>query len=404
MRDPRGTPGSRLAAWSLYDVATSVYHGLIPTLLFPLAFKTMVAAGDPRAERWWGLTVAAAHLAAGLLMPLVGALGDQGRLRHRLLAVTTVLCAGATVSLVVIAPGGVLAAATLFAVGQVAYLASMSLYDAYLVDLAPRAGAGRASGYGWAVGYLGGVAGVLLCMPLVPAGFPVCFGLAGALVIVLALPALRAFRAWDGERPATPPSIGQAYRRLGRTLREWRRHRQVFRSLAAIYCINDVVVTVILFASMYFNRVFRLDLAGLLKLSLLCQALAIPATALAGVAGDRWGLRRVLGLTLPVWASLVALLAFGRGGWVPWAVVAALGLVTGSTQALCRALFASLIPRAQAAEFMGFNAVALRVSTALGPILCGTIATATGSPRLGMLSLLPFLLAGAVLLVDRREA
>jgi len=56
------------------------------------------------------------------------------------------------------------------------------------------------------------------------------------------------------------------------------------------------------------------------------------------------------------------------------------------------------VPADRAAEFFGFNALAGRLSAALGPLAFAAIAAATGSSRLAILSLVPFFVAGGVLL------
>jgi UMF1 family MFS transporter len=77
-------------------------------------------------------------------------------------------------------------------------------------------------------------------------------------------------------------------------------------------------------------------------------------------------------------------------------------MVLGSTQALLRSAFARLVPVGRSAEFFGFNALAGRLSAALGPILFGVVASATGSQRIALLSVLLFLLAGGVVLARVR--
>jgi len=65
-------------------------------------------------------------------------------------------------------------------------------------------------------------------------------------------------------------------------------------------------------------------------------------------------------------------------------------------------MYARLVPPAQAAEFFGFNALAGRMSAMFGPLLFGALNAAAGTPKAGLLSLLAFLLAGAVVLAGVR--
>lgn len=75
-----------------------------------------------------------------------------------------------------------------------------------------------------------------------------------------------------------------------------------------------------------------------------------------------------------------------------------LRLVFGSLQAACRSLFASLAPIDRAAEFFGFNALAGRLSAALGPLTFSAVVAATGSEQAAVLSLIVFLVLGGLVL------
>jgi UMF1 family MFS transporter len=79
-----------------------------------------------------------------------------------------------------------------------------------------------------------------------------------------------------------------------------------------------------------------------------------------------------------------------------------MGPVLGSTQALCRSIYARMIPEQKKNEFFGFNAFASKVSAVLGPLAFGLVTTATGSQRAGLLSLLVFFVGGALVLLTVR--
>jgi UMF1 family MFS transporter len=65
---------------------------------------------------------------------------------------------------------------------------------------------------------------------------------------------------------------------------------------------------------------------------------------------------------------------------------------------VCRSLLALLVQPGKSGEFFGFNAVAGRLSAALGPLVFGAIAAVTGSETAAIVSLLAFLIAGAAVL------
>jgi UMF1 family MFS transporter len=181
-------------------------------------------------------------------------------------------------------------------------------------------------------------------------------------------------------------------------VRSWRRHGNIVRFLAALYLINDAVVTVAFFAAIYFRQQFGLGLEDLLRLILLYQLLAIPGTYIFGQIADRMSLHSAIYASLAIWVAAVLLMAFGTGPYVPALVVGLFAMVIGSTQALMRGLYAVLVPAGRSAEFFGFNAFASRLSAAAGPLAFGIVSAVSGSQRIALVSILVFLGAGALLL------
>jgi UMF1 family MFS transporter len=83
-------------------------------------------------------------------------------------------------------------------------------------------------------------------------------------------------------------------------------------------------------------------------------------------------------------------------------------MVQGGAQALSRSLYASLVPASRSGEFFGLFSVFNRFGGMLGPLAMGLVTQATGSSRLGIVSVVAFFLGGGLLLsrvdVDRGRA
>jgi UMF1 family MFS transporter len=410
-------PGGRwltrpVLAWALYDVASSTFIALVGTF-FGLFFVAVVAQDLPGGQGRWGAIASFALALAGGLAPFYGAWADRrGRILGSL-AAATVLCVVATVSMPLAGPGDVLLAAVLFVAAQVGYTLAVALYDSLLVRIAPRTHVGRVSAFGWTVGFAGGIVALLAALGVmhgVPADgqaarLSIAFMVAGLLFAAFAIPGLSGLRglaASPADRRAPGPAARAAYASVIDTLRHWRRHREVFRFLIGFYLINDVLVTVVFFIAIILRARFGLTIEGLLWLALLYHVLAAPATLVFGHAADRWGQRPAIYVMIAILAITLLLLAFGTGSATPVIVVALLALVYGSIQAVCRSLFALLVAREKTAEMFGFNAVAGRLSAALGPLLFGAVAAATGSNAAALVSLLFFLAAGAAMFASLR--
>ena len=396
-----------VAAWALYDAASSAYVALVPTF-FGLYFIKVIAVGHAQATSWWGVLVALTLVAAGLLAPVVGALADQVDRRIGMLAATTVVCCAATVAIPLASQGDLWLAACLFVVAQVAYTLATAIYDSLLVVVARPRHMSRVSGFGWAVGLLGGIVGLCLAI-LVVHGVPsgtqptllgTVFMLSGLLMAAIGLAAIGLMHRLSGVEGHRPPSrtVRGSFSAVVRTLRSWRQHRPAFRMLAGFYLINDALVTVVFFVAIVFQKRFGLDLEGLFWLSVLFHAVATPSTFVFGHLADRWEIRRTINLQIAILCAALVLLAFAEGRQMPAAIIVLLGLVFGSLQAACRSLYASLTPIDQAAEFFGFNALAGRLSAALGPLTFSAVVAATGSEQAAVLSLIVFLFLGGLVL------
>lgn len=74
------------------------------------------------------------------------------------------------------------------------------------------------------------------------------------------------------------------------------------------------------------------------------------------------------------------------------------GTVQGGTQALSRALFATLSPRAKSGEFFGLYALSEKFAGILGPLLYAVVGQLTLNPRASILSVAFFLALGAIVL------
>jgi UMF1 family MFS transporter len=168
--------------------------------------------------------------------------------------------------------------------------------------------------------------------------------------------------------------------------------------LLAYYLINDGVTTVGYFCVIFFMTTFGLPVEHVLWLTLLFHVIAIPSTAFFGWLGGRWSERGALFVTLAIWIGVLLIMASATQPFVPLLLTVMIGLVLGSTQALCRSLYAGMIPTERTSEFYGFNALAGRASAALGPALFGAVSTISGSQRVAMLSHAVFLAAGGVIL------
>jgi UMF1 family MFS transporter len=269
------------------------------------------------------------------------------------------------------------------------------------------------SSRGWALGYLGG--GLLLLLNLVAVTLLSrdgddrrtldlarwCIVSAGVWWAAFTLLPLR----WLREHPGAGVAAGgnvltDGFRQLGRTLRGLRAYPLTLFFLLAYLVYNDGIQTVIALASQFGTEELRLGQSTLIVTILLVQFLAFGGALLLGALAARVGARRTVLLSLLLWLGVV-LAAF----WLPdrrplpfMLLGAAIGLVLGGSQALSRSLFSQLIPAGREGEYYGFYEISDKGTSWLGPLAFGLVFQLTGSYRVGIVSLVVFFVAGAILL------
>jgi len=302
-----------------------------------------------------------------------------------------------------------------YALGLLGFSGNNVFYDALLVDVASPAHYERVSSFGYALGYLGG--GVLFAVNVIMTVTPHWFGLvdAGEAVRVAFLGVALWWALftvpvalWVREATVAPISGGQrpgwgyatraALQQLAATLGQVRRLPMTFLFLLAYWLYIDGVDTIIRMAVDY-GLSIGFGANDLMAALLLTQAVGFPAALALGRVGERWGAKRGILLCIGVYLLMVVGASRMQEVWQFYLLAAGIGMVQGGIQALSRALFASLIPPGQVAEFFGLFNVVGKFAAVLGPGLVAATAVLTGDSRVSLLPVAFLFLGGAYLLV-----
>ena len=404
-------------AWAFYDWANSAFATTVMAGFFPVFFKQYWNAGVEVTESTFrlGLTNGVAALVIALLAPVLGAIADRSSSRIRLLMTVTVLGCAATAGLALVGQGHWLAASALYLTASLGFWGGIVFNDSLLLHVAEPEEYDLVSGYGYALGYLGG--GLLFALNVLMTMRPQMFGLADASEAVrvsfvmvaawwflFALPCAFVVRERKSA-PSVPPSeaVRQGLRQLAGTLRELRRYRHVVLFLAAYWLYIDGVNTVIKMAVDY-GLSLGFDSSNLVAALLLTQFVAFPAALAFGWLGRRIGPRRGIFLALSVYvgATIYAYFIDGVRDFFVLAVV--VGLVQGGIQSLSRSYFGRLVPEGKSSEFFGFYNMMGKFAAVLGPLLTGIVARVSGDPRLSILSIVLLFIAGGALLIVAARA
>jgi UMF1 family MFS transporter len=406
--------------WALYDFANSAYTTLIVTFIYAVYFTQQIAPDGITGTALWSRGVTITAIVVAVASPVLGALADLGGLRRQLLLATTSVTVVGVSLMAIPGPGDVALALTLFVLSNIAYEFCGVFYNSYLPEIAPPERIGRISGYGWALGYLGGLMAMAVALfvfiqpEVAPFGLDRDTGehvrattvLVGVWFGVLSIPMFLWVREPQRSAPRPPigPLVRSTFRQLGGTFREVRRYRDIFRLLVARMIYNDGLVTIFAFGPIFAAEVFDFTLTEVMYWGLALNVTAGLGAFFMGFMDDRLGGKRTLFVTLVglaiggVWAvtagSKTSL--YLAGLWV--------GIFVGPNQAASRSLLGRFVPRSKETEFYGFFAFSGKAMAFMGPLLLGVVSEATGSVRTGMATIIGFFVLGGLILATVDEA
>lgn len=387
----------------MFDFANSSYTTLIVTVAFSVYFTKLVAPGDA-ADFLWGLGISLSNGLVILLSPVIGAMADDTGRKKRFLAGTYALCVAGTAALWLVVPGRIALALSCFIVSNVAYSLGENLAGAFLPEISTPTNIGRISGFGWGLGYFGGLACLGVCWPLLEGGFTLdnlthlrlVGPVTGSFFLVAAIPTFVFLRERAPRGPARslPAYVVESFRRLAMTGHSIRQFTALTRFLVVFIVYSSGLMTVISFAAIYAERNLGFTSGELIVLFMALQLSSAAGAFVFGPIQDRIGAGRSLKVTLVLWTLVCVSAYVVETKAAFWAVASLAGLGIGSLQATSRAVVGLFSPPEKAGEFFGFWGLSSRVAYVVGPFVFGALSSLTGSQRIAILATASFFLAG----------
>jgi UMF1 family MFS transporter len=382
---------------------------VVLTAVFNAYFVGVVAGNAPWATLAW---TGALAVSSGLIIvtaPLLGAYADAHAAKKRLLLATTAGCITFTAGLAAVGRGDVALGVALVILSSYCFGTGENLIAAFLPEIADGEALGRVSGWGWSLGYFGGLVALGACLVYVQwaeaRGAEAAEFVPGTMLITAAIFAAASLPTFLFLRERAQPvaQAGEIVRgtlaRLGETLSNARRYRDLWRFLVCVVFYQAGIQTVVVLAAVYAQQVMGFDTRDTLMLILVVNVTAAAGAFAFGQIQDRLGHVPTLVLTLIGWLIAVVLAWMTQGVALFWVVANLVGVCLGSSQSAGRALVGYLSPPARTAEFFGLWGLAVKLSSILGPITYGVVTWMTGgNHRLAMLATGIFFVVGIVIL------
>ena len=407
-----------ISSWCLYDWANSAFTTLVVTFVYATYFSQAFAENEDVGTAMWSRGIVVSSVLIAVLSPILGAMADRGGARRKSLLVSTLVCVGATAALTFVTPGQgykALLALSIFVVGNVAFEIGMVFYNSFLPTIAPAERIGRISGYGWGLGYAGGLAALVAALvgfvglggdPLLPLSQTDNFNvratnlLVAGWFLIFSIPMLSFVR--DVERVSARLELRAAFRTLAETVHKIRRFREILKFLLARLVYNDGLITIFAFGGIYAAGTFRMAFEEVMIFGIAINVAAGLGAVAFGFFDDKLGGKATILVSIIALAafSLIAVTASSKELF--WVAGMGIGIFAGPNQAASRSLMGRFVPEKHQAEFFGFFAFSGKATAFLGPLLLGTITQHWGQ-RAGVGSVLLFFLVGGIMLLAVNE-
>jgi UMF1 family MFS transporter len=467
------TEASKLGqvSWALFDWANQPFFTVITTFIFSayfanvLVFEHELAAlkqahpdkslaeltplAQAAGQSAWAFTQSASGFAIALLSPFLGAMADAAGRRKPFILAFQVLVAVGSIALWWARGDAISLIALAVILATIGAEMSIVFNNAFLPNIVRPERMGWLSGFGWGMGYLGGLVALFIVLAisqpgllgLAPPGSPPLFGLdranheverligpASALWLAIFVLPMFLFTP-DGQRTGLKPLVAarQGASTLIGTVRKLRHYRNPLLYLIAFMIYNDGLAAVIAFGGVYASATFGWPTETLGIFGIILTVLGVFGAFVGGWLDDRIGSKRTVQIAIALVAiatlgilsvSRTAVLfvvdvaepAAGRGLFgstqekVFMAFALLIGISMGPMQAASRTLIGRLAPEGMSGEFYGLFALSGRATTFLAPFLIGVLTELSGSNRVGLMVVLAFLLIGFALLWPVREA
>lgn len=387
-------------SWALFDLANSVYPGVVTATLFSVFYADFVVGGEGGlGDFLWTLAVAVSALMVATSAPLLGSIADRGGARKKFMLFFTLVCVVGVSLFSTLRAGMVLTGFLLFVMANYSFESALVFYNAYLPDIAPPERQGWVSGLGFGLGYIGSALGLLIAIPLARERIELVWIFISVFFLVFSIPAFTMLpkdeRTGVGIGAAAKWGLSSFRTLVGEV---WRL-KNMRNFLFSFFFYIDGVLSIIVVAGLVAAQTFGFGDEERLLMFLIVQISALVGAFALARPTDTFGPKRVLNGVLVLWIVVGLSGFFVQDPRVFYGLAVVAGLGLGSVQSASRALMSSLIPDGKEAEMFGFYALCGKSSSFVGPLLFGGASLLSGgNQRPGFLLLTGLFVIGFILL------
>lgn len=391
--------------WILYDVGNSAFIMLVSTII-PIYFNFLAGnAGISEVDylAYWGYAASVATVMVAIIGPILGTLADTRNFKRPLFTISMMVgvlgCAALSF------PKSWVLFLTVFVIAKVGYNASLIFYDSMLVDITTEEKMDSVSSHGYAWGYIGSCIPFVISLVFVlmydkigismTTAMMLAFFLNALWWLVVTIPLLKNYHQTNYvELPDHP--IKNSFKRLAVTLRDIKKHKNIFLYLLSFFFFIDGVYTIIEMATAY-GSALGLDSQGLLLALLVTQLVAFPCALIFSVLSKKFDTDFLIKICIAAYTGIALFAIQLDKQWEFWLLAVLVGMFQGAIQALSRSYFAKIIPAEKSGEYFGIYDICGKGASFMGTTLVGLVAQITNVANAGVAIISVMFIIGYVL-------
>ena len=405
----------KLFNFALYDFANSAFTTIIITFIFSTYFAKQIAPNPVLGQSYWGWTIGFTGLLVALIGPLIGSFADKKNCTEFFIKLFTIICIILTSFLWFAKPSEKYLLYTLLVVASANFFYELSLifYNSILKRISNSNNLGKSSGFSFALGYIGGILILIICIKIFIDNEVLPFGLskensenirATSIVVALwylifSIPFLFSLKK-------------KIKNKIERSSNNIKKIKNLFcdkglnnlgKFLLARMLYADGLNAIIIMGGIFAVGVFNLEIKDLLVLSVLMNITAFIGAIIGGYANDKFSSKSVIIFSLLglIFSSAIILFIKTKIFFLIFASIN--GLFIGPIQSASRVFITKSIDKNNQASGFGLFALSGKLTSFIGPLLVSTLTYISNSQRIGFSAAIILLLIGLLVLLKVKK-
>ena len=401
--------------FALYDFANSAFTTIIITFIFSTYFAKEIAPNPILGQSYWGWTIGITGVIVAIIGPLLGSFADKKNYTEFFIKIFTIICISLTCLLWFSKPSEKYLLYTLLIVGlaNIFYELSLIFYNSTLKKISESENLGKSSGFSFALGYIGGIIVLIICIKIFIDNNTLPFGLSNensenvrvtsifvALwYLIFSIPFLFNLKKINNYKIQKTTSDIKNFKEI-----IWDKGlNNIGKFLLARMLYADGLNAIIIMGGIFAVGVFKLEIKDLLVLSVLMNVTAFIGAIIGGYANDKFSSKSVIIFSLIGLILSSSIILFLKSKIIFLVFASINGFFIGPVQSASRVFMTKSIDENNQASGFGLFALSGKLTSFIGPLLVSTITYISNSQKIGFSSAIVLLLIGLLILLKVKK-